>query len=156
VRDRRRRRLGGGGGGGAGLGGTVTPWSGKRASTEEGPAMPCPRRARTRPEPRACVGAVPASRLRLAEPAPELGREGVAAGRRTWGGGGSRPHACSRRWPAPACSLVTAASIGGEVGRARAEGWLAAGKGAAPGGRDEPPGAAAGPGQLAGGCRGGW
>jgi hypothetical protein len=37
----------------------------------------------------------------------------------------------------------------------RAEGWPATGKGAAPGGRDEPPGAAVGPGQLAGGCGGG-
>jgi hypothetical protein len=37
----------------------------------------------------------------------------------------------------------------------RAEGWLAAGKGATPRGRDEPPGAATGPGQLAGGCEGG-
>jgi hypothetical protein len=45
---------------------------------------------------------------------------------------------------------------GGREPMTRAEGWPAAGKGAAPGGRDEPPGAATGPRQLAGGCRGGW
>jgi hypothetical protein len=41
-------------------------------------------------------------------------------------------------------------------GGERAEGWLVAEKGAVPGGRDEPPVATAGPGQLAGGCGGGW
>jgi hypothetical protein len=43
-------------------------------------------------------------------------------------------------------ALAPAAAAGGGEQRirpARAEGWLAVGKGAAPGGRDEPPGAAA-------------
>jgi hypothetical protein len=69
-----------------------------------------------------------------------------------WGSAAPAGSGCraSARTGASWSPAATAASIGGE--RARAEGWPAARKGAAPGGRDEPPEAAAGPGQLSGGC----
>jgi hypothetical protein len=87
------------------------------------------------------------------------GAAGVGEGAARGGAAGGGTVTSRRRWRGrvePREERRRCGRQGWEEGRARAEGWPAAGKGAAPGGRDEPPEAAFGPAQLGGCYGGGW